>query len=109
MKKKATFGAPLVMVMMDTHTPNGNALQKKGEEIPEPDERDKFPDEGDEVENLPPLQPDVDPIKRENPDVEELEENEELHTDQEDAENSTNIAPTGQTIVVDRRTGKDEL
>lgn len=36
------------------------------------------PDEGERVENLPPNQPDVDPLKRENPEIDETGDNEPL-------------------------------
>lgn len=81
---------------------------------PEPDEKDKFPDEGDEVENLPPIQPDVDPLERKNPDVDDLEENIPLQEEDEQEDDPESLLdddpiPSGQTIVVERRTGKDEF
>ncbi|WP_133638674.1 hypothetical protein [Sphingobacterium paludis] len=98
------------------HTPPAFTHPEPNEDdhgnTPEPDEADKFPEEGDEVENIPPMQPDVDPLERENPDVEELEDNEPLHQEDEDPEatlDQQDLKPTGETIVVDRRTGKDEL
>lgn len=90
------------------------ALPDGDEEAPEPDEIDKFPEEGDEIENLPPMQPDVDPLERENPEEDDLEDNEPLDDTDEATTEKENLlekqpTPTGQTIVVERRIGKDGL
>ncbi|GEM_PF-2101343 len=110
--KRTSIHNPAVIALM-VHTQRAaDALPKKNADDPEkPDELDKFPKEGQEIENLPPVQPDVDPLERENPDVEELEENEKLDIDDDDLEKEAAIEqhiPQGETIVVDRRIGKDE-
>ena len=112
--KKATNYLSLAIIHVG-HTPAFTNLEpdeQEETETTEPDDLDKFPDDGDEVENLPPTQPDVDPLKRKNPDEGELADNEPLQNDDEDPEatlDQQDLKPTGETIVVDRRTGKDEF
>ncbi|MFD2966017.1 hypothetical protein [Sphingobacterium bambusae] len=102
----------IIALMMTGQGAHDESSKTKANDPEKPNELDKFPKEGEEIENLPPVQPDVDPLERENPDLDEWEENEELDIDDEDLEKEAAIEqhiPQGQTIVVDRRMGKDEL
>lgn len=85
--------------------------EKDDKDNGEPDDLDKFTEDGEEVENLPPVQPDVDPLKRENPDQEDIQDNEPLTTEKKSKEKKTVSAaspPITETIVVDRNIGKDD-
>lgn len=111
MKRTGTHPPLIIALMMDSKAFCDESSKTKANDPEKPDELDKFPKEGDEIENLPPVQPDVDPLQRENPDLDEWEENVELDIDDDDLEKEAAIEqhiPPGETIVVDRRTGKDE-
>lgn len=112
MKRTNIHHPAIIALMMAAQGAQDEPSKTKADDPEKPDELEKFPKEGQEIENLPPVQPDVDPLERENPDLDEWEENEELDIDNEDLEKDAAIEqyiPQGETIVVDRRTGKDEL
>ncbi|WP_131555319.1 hypothetical protein [Sphingobacterium deserti] len=109
--KEPTSYLSLALIHVGHAFADADPDEQKREEAVEPDEMDKFPDEGEGVENLPPTQPDVNPLERENPDTSESD-NESLEKEENDPESTLDeqdLKTTGETIVVDRRTGKDEF
>ncbi|MFD1769863.1 hypothetical protein [Sphingobacterium suaedae] len=71
------------------------------------------PDPEEEVENLPPIQPDVNPLERENPDIDTYEENKPTETPEveNDDEESVDIEQRKRQQdlgIVDRHSGNDD-